>query len=66
MKRLVIGILLAATCTGCVRRVRPQHVPRVHYHATFYDKDCRRHPDGVRWICNNVVLDPDEIQAHPN
>lgn len=62
MKTLICCMALALACIGCARP-KPVHVPLVHYHATIQDKHCKRLPDGVRFQCDQVILDPEELDA---
>jgi hypothetical protein len=51
-------------CSG-VKKPKPIHVPLVAYYAHINDKDCKRigKDNPPRFRCNNVLLDPKEIDA---
>jgi hypothetical protein len=65
----VLGLAFLAAIalvTGCGRhKPKPVHVPLVAYTAHVSDKDCKRigTDNPPRFRCNNVVLDPREINA---
>lgn len=68
MKALHAASILAAIAllTGChAHNPKPVHVPLVAYTAHLNDKDCKRigKDNPPRFRCNNVVLDPKEINA---
>lgn len=60
-------LALIALTTGCAgTKVKKSiHVPLVAYTAHLNDKDCKRigKDNPPRFRCNNVVLDPKEIDA---
>ncbi|HEX3093113.1 MAG TPA: hypothetical protein VHW72_10855 [Candidatus Angelobacter sp.] len=57
-------LFLVAMVTGCAHKPKPIHVPLVAYTAHINDKDCKKIADNPpRFRCNNVVLDPKEIDA---
>lgn len=61
----VLALLAAITLTtGCHAR-KPVRVPRVPYKAHFDAAHCRYLPDGIMFRCNDVVFDPQELEARP-
>lgn len=58
-------IALTTGCTGAAHKPTPVHVPLVAYTAHLNDKDCKRigKDNPPRFRCNNVLLDPKEINA---
>ena len=67
MKRLLTlaSVLLSVLLfEGCAHKPKPVYVPLVAYTAHINDKDCKQIADNPpRFRCNNVVLDPKEIDA---
>jgi hypothetical protein len=60
--KVALTSLMAMVAAGCGRTHKPVHVPRVRYHATFNDKDCKPSSDGG-FDCNHVHFNPLEIDA---
>ncbi|HEV7521045.1 MAG TPA: hypothetical protein VGP89_08095 [Candidatus Angelobacter sp.] len=63
---LTVSVAAAAVVfTGCAHKPKPVHVPLVQYTAHLNDKDCKRigTDNPPRFRCNNVMLDPKEIDA---
>jgi hypothetical protein len=65
---VLVAIALTTGCAGTPLHgasVKTVHVPRVAYTAHLNDKDCKRigTDNPPRFRCNNVVLDPKEIDA---
>jgi hypothetical protein len=63
--RLLLSITACALLAGCAHKPKPVHIPLVAYTAHLSDKDCKRigKENPPRFRCNNVVLDPKEIDA---
>ena len=68
---LLALIAVTTSCAGTKaiawsgHKKKPVHVPLVAYYARFNDKDCKRigKDNPPRFRCNNVLLDPKEIDA---
>jgi hypothetical protein len=61
----LLALITMTTSCGGGHKPKPVHVPLVAYTAQINDKDCKRigKDNPPRFRCNNVLLDPKEIDA---